>query len=931
MRTLTLTALLLATTALAAPAWAQTTAQTQPGGLPGAPQTPAPTEPAGPTPEAQQGQPEAVDPNASDAAQAAAEPEQATEVGEIVVLGRFIPEPLRATSEVVSVLTTEDLQRQGDDNAASALTRVSGLSLVQGRFVYVRGLGERYSSALLNGSPLPSPEPLQRVVPLDLFPSNVLASANVQKTYSAQYPGEFGGGVIDLRTLSLPTERFFTFSVSTGFDSETTGEPGLTYYGGDYDFTGYDDTTRRIPRRLSAAIETGNRIVAGPDFTPAEVQAIGRDFVNANLNLLQRTDEVQGDFSIDLSAGDRFNFGDFDLGVIAVFGYDNSWQSRSGLQEGEPVIENGNIRPTESFEFGATQNDVVVNALLGLGLRFGDHRIDWTNFYVHSTTKEARSRAGFSSPAGRTVRDDFTEWFERSLINTQLTGTHEFNRDAGDIEIQWRAAYAKTTRDAPYENRIRYVLNEQLNRFAYDPSGSGSFNTRQFSEVEDELASGGADFIYTIPLSERRDIVLRAGFSLLDNQRQAEQRIFSFITARPLTLPETVQRVDFLFSDFNIRPDLFSLRELTGSQGAAAYDAELQVFGAYVQADAEIFPLVRVSAGLRYEDGEQSVLPRDLFGDGGGDALLTPTLIQETYWLPSATLTWNFAEDMQLRLGASMTIARPQFRELAPQTFQDVESDRLFIGNPFLTDSELINLDARYEWYFERGEYITAGVFYKDIENPVESLITTTGVGLLQTFLNAPRATIYGFEVEGRTYVDIPENFRPGFLSDSARLFATANYTYTNSEVSAEAGDTVRALTGGGAPQPATDLVQDGSRLQGQSDHLFNLQVGIDDRTNRTQATFLVNYVSERISARGILGVNGAVVQPDFIQDPGVTLDFVLRQGFTFRDQEFTIGVEARNLTGEDFEEYQEFGAGRVNLNTYDLGTTLSVSLSARF
>ena len=130
--------------------------------------------------------------------------DEATQVDEIVVLGRYIPEPNRESSEVAAFLTSEDLERTGDSSAAEALTRVTGLSIVEGRFIYVRGLGERYSSALLNGSPLPSPEPLQRVVPLDLFPSGILDSVTVQKTYSANYPGEFGGGVIDLQTVDAP-------------------------------------------------------------------------------------------------------------------------------------------------------------------------------------------------------------------------------------------------------------------------------------------------------------------------------------------------------------------------------------------------------------------------------------------------------------------------------------------------------------------------------------------------------------------------------------------------------------------------------------------------------------------------------------------------------------------------------------------------------
>jgi TonB-dependent receptor len=929
---LTLTGLLLATTAMAAPHLAYAQAQGGQGGSgqpAAAPGSTSPDPAAQSTPE--QSTPEqnaAQDPATPEAAEAQ-DPSSPTEVGEIVVLGRNIPEPLRETSEVVSILTTEDLQRQGDDNAATALTRVAGLSLVQGRFVYVRGLGERYSSALLNGSPLPSPEPLQRVVPLDLFPANVLESTNVQKTYSPELPGEFGGGVIDLRTLGTPDERFFTIGISTGRDSETTLEPGITYYGGDADFFGYDDSTRRIPRRLSQALESGKQVTIG-NFGQ-DIYQIGRDFVNAPLTLLQGTDNLQPDVGLDLSAGDSFEFGDFTFGVIGVLGFDNAWQTRTGLQQRRPLVQGNSLVPLQDFGFTSTQNDVVTNALLGFGLEWDGNRIDWTNLYVHSTTKEARIRQGEDALNGVFSRTDATEWFERSLINTQLAGSHEFEVASGDLSVDWRAAYAKTTRDAPYEREITYVRSPLDQAFVYDPSGSRSSNETRFSEVEDQVTSGGVDLSYTLPLSGVRDAVFSAGYAFLDNERQSEARSFRFQVAS-LTEQQQRQRVDFLFSDFNIGPGRFVLEETTGGEGAAAYDAKLKVNAVYAQVDAEIIPLVRVAGGLRYEDGEQSVLPRNLFDTPSPIQLVTVNL-QEQYVLPAATVTWNFYEDMQLRFGASKTIARPQFRELAQQVFQDPESDRFFIGNPGLVDSELLNLDARYEWFFEGGQYLTAGVFYKKIDKPIESIFNVSGGVERQSFVNAPEATLYGFEVDGRKYFDIPERY--AFLPGESRVFLAANYTYTTSEVTAAAGDQVRifdaSAPGGIGSRPATQFVEDGSRLQGQSDHLANVQFGLENDDTRTQATFLLNYVSDRITARGERGAGGVIVQPDIVNDPGVTLDFVLRQGFDVVGREFTFGLEARNLTGENFEEYQEFGAGRIDRNTFDLGTILSVSLTARF
>jgi TonB-dependent receptor len=836
----------------------------------------------------------------------------ATEVEELEVLGRFIPDVMRETSEVATVLTAESLQRAGDDNAAVALTRMSGLSLVSGRFVYVRGLGERYSSALLNGSPLPSPEPLQRVVPLDLFPSNILASVVVQKTYSASFPGEFGGGVIDLQTVAVPVTPFFSIGASVGGNTETTFKDGLTYFGSDSDWTGYDDGARETPGALRMALMSGKRL-SDANFTPAELQTIGQSFVNAPLNLMQRKSSVEPDFSIDISGGNAFDLGFGTLGFIAVAGFDNSWRTRNGIQQ-EGIVEGENLEVRTDYRYQSTQNDIVLNGLLGAALQWGDNEIKWTNLYVHSTTKEARSRVGNDELAGAEVRDDFTEWFERTLLNTQLTGAHDLMD--GALEIDWRAAYAKSSRDAPYEKGIRYRLVDGV----YLHNASQEQNYTRFSEVEDTVASGGVDVAYTLPLSDARDMTLSAGLAYSDNDRHAESREYRFLALNnALPIEVQRQRVDYLLSDYNIGPDLLVIRETTGAEGAAAYRANLETFGAYAQIDAEVLPLVRAAVGLRYEDATQSVTPLDLFG---GTPPASPAPLDNQYWLPAATVTWNFAEDMQARFGASKTIARPQFRELAPQQYFDPDLDRLFIGNPYLVDTELLNFDARFEWYFGEQQFFTAGVFYKDIDKPVEAVVNEAGATVQQTYINAPKATLYGAEFEIKKYFE--PVMETGWLA-TKRWLVGANYTYSKSEVQVDEGDVVFPLAGGGSSRPATEYVRDGSQLQGQSEHLANGQFGFEDETARSQATVLVTYVGDRTSARGRPG------QPDLIQSPGVIVDFTYRKTVTLAERDVQFGFEARNLLNEDYKEFQELGTGRVYANKYSLGRSFSVSASTKF
>lgn len=878
--TLTLSGVLLATSALIAPGLAH--AQTPP-------------DAAASVPSAQQA------------------PDVASDLDEIVVLGRYIPTPNRESAEVAAFLTTEDLARTGDSSAAGALARVTGLTVVESRFVYVRGLGERYSSALLNGSPLPSPEPLQRVVPLDLFPSGILESVTVQKSYSVDFPGEFGGGVIDLRTVDAPNEPFFSMSASMSGNTESTGQDGLIYFGSRTDFTSFDDGTRDVPDPIAAAFATGEQINRS-NFTTDELQRMGQSLVNAPLRLLQReTNPVN--FGFDFAGGLKSESSLGVLGLFGVAGYSNSWNFRQGRQQ-EGQFSGDVLVPTTDKTFESNQNDIQLNFLGGLSLATDQHEVKWTNFFVRSTTKEARSSVGPDlSVGGGVLRDDYTEWFVRQLYSTQLAGEHQFAD--GALEFTWRAAYANTTRDAPYESRFQYGVNA-TGDFIHNPS-----NQISFSELNEDVVSGGADLSYTLALSDFREVVFSAGVAYLDSVRDATRRDLQLSAVSALTAEQRESRIDYLYSDFNINPTTIELREIAGTNGAGAYEAGLQVSAAYVQVDAEIIPLVRVTGGVRFEDSQQSVTPRDLFG---GAAPFAATEIDEQYYLPAFTATWNFAEDQQLRIGASQTIGRPQFRELAPQSYIDPESDREFTGNPFLVDTELLNVDARYEWFFARQQYLTAGVFFKDLDRPVESVVVLSGDQRQQSFLNAPRATIFGAELEAKKYFEFMDS-GSSFIANK-RWLVQANYTYSNSEVHVEDGDTVRTPGGGGAAEDATFFIEDGSRLQGQSEHVANLQLGWEDDTARSQATIIVNYVSERITARGA-GAAGAR-EPDYIQNPGVFVDFVYRKDFEIGGRELGFALELRNLLDTEFDEYQELG-NKILLNNYALGSSASISLTARF
>lgn len=860
---------------------------------------------------------------------APAEDQQDVEVSapgaEIVVTGRRRPNAvIRQAPQVVSVLSGEDIARTGEGDIAGALQRVTGLSVVGNGYVFVRGLGDRYSLALMNGSPLPSPEPLRRVVPLDIFPTSVVASALVQKSYSVNYPGEFGGGVINLTTPAVPREAFLNIGGSISGDTETTSRLGYTYYGSDTDWSGFDDGTRDFPAALRSAVVGGNFAST----TDAQRRDFAASLVNASTTLMQRMNDTPFNGSGEISGGASAEIPDGRIGFIAAAGYSNTWRTRAALQQtsSDPDVAG---TPQSSFDTVTTDNRIIVNGLLGFGAEFGDQRIRWTNLYIRDTLKQGRLAAGFN----RSVQDQLpglppsiieqnTYWFERQLINTQLVGEFRW----GNFSVDVRGAYANSQRESPYERDISYVYLGDGNAatkgvgdvddYINNLSSGGQSASIAFSDLNEDVYSGGLDLAYRLEGSI--PVTLSSGYNYAKTKRTASRYQFQYF--RPdgaLPLGVAQERPDYLLSDYNIYTYNIQLRDISGASGTAAYTADLTVHGVYAQVEAEFSDALRATVGVRYEDGDQSVKPVA--------SLLAQTNITNGYWLPAATVTWEFVPDMQLRLHASKTIARPQFRELAPQVYQDFESDREFTGNPFLQDTELFNAEARYEYYFAPGQRLSIAGFYKKLDNPIEAAAFFAGGGQLRTgFANAPEAKLYGAEVEVQAH--LPLDSIDGKFFQTRRLIFVGNYTYTNSKITADDSIIIGPDL---QPVAANLLFRDGAPLTGQSDHLVNLQFGIEDTQSVSQATILLTYASGRVTNRG--PIQGLLRQPDIVERPGLRIDFVARQEAPVFGVPVEFKFEARNLTGQDYEEYQQSGDNRVDINSYKVGTSFSLGATLRF
>jgi outer membrane receptor protein involved in Fe transport len=417
-------------------------------------------------------------------------------------------------------------------------------------------------------------------------------------------------------------------------------------------------------------------------------------------------------------------------------------------------------------------------------------------------------------------------------------------------------------------------------------------------------------------------VTLSAGYNFLKNDRRSTRRDFRYSPLDVLPFPVAQERPDYLLSDYNIYTYDIVLTDISGTAGAARYEADLQVHGAYAQVEAEPLAQLRVQAGVRFERGRQSVTPIDIFGTGGSD--ITPSLIEKDYLLPAATVTWNFAENQQLRVHASKTIARPQFRELAPQQYADPETDRTYFGNQYLTDSQLLNAEARYEWYFGRDQRLSLAGFFKKIDRPIEAVAFQQGGTFFTTFANAPQARLFGAELELQKYFPLADLSSSAFWA-ARRAVMIGNYTYSQSKLQVREGDTTIPVGTGGVPVAASNLFDAGTPLTGQSKHLLNVQLGLENTERLSQQTILLTYSSRRVTNRG----PGS--QPDLVEEPGLKLDFVAREGFELWGSEGELKFEARNLTGEDYEEFQSLNGSRIDNNSYALGRTFSVGVSLKF
>lgn len=794
-------------------------------------------------------------------------------VGAVAATAEAALQERRLSAVVSDGLSGEEIRKAVASDAAGAVSRVTGVSIVENGYVYVRGLGERYSSTMLNNAVIPTTEPEKRVVPLDLFPSSLIDSIKIIKSYTPDMPGEFSGGVVQMSTIDFPTAKVLRFTATTGYNTATTGKRFMSYPGGSKDAFGFDDGARALP----GAIPEGRLI--GGKFTPQELQQYGRSFENNWEPSVTSSMRPQQTYSV---VGGN-TFGRF--GLVGALTFANRPVNQSEIQR---YVRQEGTRPivfTNYEDFRSNTESARLGGVLNLAIRLNPtNKIVFRNTVTRDTDKEAREFQGYDGSNDGTLFSQRLRWVERGLFSSSVEGNHALPALANSL-FKWQMTLSKSTRDEP---DMREVIRGQLPDGRFIFSALSSSGQRFFNDLNDRILEPQAEWskpFYKGALTG----IFSVGFRGTFRERQFQARRFRFIPQRATTLNLFLPSNE-LFAGSNIRPDGFQILEYT--RATDRYDANMDIYAGYAMVDMNLGPRWRLVGGLRVEDANILVTTLDPLVPNAKPA--QASLVNRDP-MPAINVIYALTPRQNLRFSYSRTVSRPDFRELSPFDFNNVYGGFVAQGNPDLVRATVGNFDARWEWFLGGNQVLAASFFLKDFTNPIEVTILPSN-DLRQTFVNAKGATNTGFELEARTSM--------GRFHSSLRDFGLqGNFTMVDSQIRIKESD-------------AGLLTSQDRPLLGQSRYIFNIITDWKKAKWRSDARFDVNFVSRRLSDVGTFGL------PDIYQEGNTYIDFSYQYSLT-ENGKYTVRFSGENLADNHYLWTQ----GPITQRSFHLGRTFQVGL----
>lgn len=772
-------------------------------------------------------------------------------------------------STVSDGISREEISRLSDSDAGQSVKRVTGVTLVEGKFVYVRGVSDRYSNTMLNGASLSTTEPDKKSFAFDMFPSELLENINVTKSFTPDLPGNFVGGLVQMNTIDFPQGFSVRVNAGMGANDQVTNQLNqfVGYPSGSTDWLGISGSHRDAPAipnpqefvALRSAVNAGD---------PAAIEqwiGIGRGFNNSLLDTRIGTAPFAGKGGISLT--NVWDVADESrLGFVASMNYGNNYGLNRILRRG---IQSDGQSLLFDYSGRITTRSTNLGFLANVAYRIGTQStISWKNTYSINSDDEGVYQHGNEFTQSQFRKNLSFEFQEKRLFATTLTGEHNFNV-ASNLLVDWKAGYSQSSRNQPDFRRFRYQKD------AFDETAPLEISIANQSITAQGLGSNAGRF-YSMLNEYSRNLNLNGTLSLQSTKlkvgglhesrnRDFTSRSYTYIQAIQSTIdysqltfsadPSVVPNPIALFADSNFRTDRLGISE--DSKLRDSYTATETLWAGYIMADIPFsigaLP-IRVIAGARLESSVQQ-----LYSFNDQDQQVTVNL-DVTDVLPSVNVVVTPLENFNLRAAATQTLTRPSLREFAPFAFFDFQTQSTTRGNPNLTRALIQNYDVRAEWFPGPGEVLSASLFYKNFKNAIEETVDPSTSELIRSFRNASSdATNYGVEFEARKNL--------GFLSkDLTFLVVSANIALINSNITVLQGS-----------------VEDSRRMWGQSPYTINASISYFNPDWGTSATVGYNIAGRRIIQVAQVGVYQIAEKykadgPHIYENPRDVIDFTITQ-----------------------------------------------------
>lgn len=777
--------------------------------------------------------------NASAAINIVMEESNSQNLNEVVITSKASQESIntlyanqKASLSISSGISAELIRRSPDRNTSEVLKRVSGASIQDNKFIIVRGLSDRYNSAMLNNAVLPNTEVDKKAFSFDILPSNLIDAIVVNKTASADIPGDFSGGVVQVTTKDFPDSRFFNFSLGTSYNTQSTFKDFQKASGSKNGAFGSYNKDRNIPASFPSRAAYLNAPIA-------DRIALSKQFANNwGYNGVKSTlgPIFQANYGTTKRYKDNSQFG-----TVLSLSYRYDERLKTSDQKAYAGQSLGDQFSDKVYSYNTN-----IGGLANFAYSWGNNKIALKNIYNRVLENQFTSREGIDDSQSKFLRTaDYL--LQRSLISNQLSGNHLLSVDK-KIKLDWNLNFANTNRKEPGFKRMEYQQEDGVAGYTRasvpssgqaDPRLAGNFS----SKLNENLYGGSFDI--TVPVKWFQDNnKIKFGYFGQYRKRDFAARVIGFtrngnFDTSLLTLPQ-----DQIFAPANIRENGFVLNEITN--GGDQYDANSLLNAGYVMFDGYLTEKLRLGIGARLESYHQQL--------NSADNNFTPIIVDTTYTnlLPSANLIYNLTEKASLRLSGSQTVGRPEFREIAPFSFYDFNRNVSVVGNPNLKQSKTTNFDLGYAVYPSSGQVFSLSAFYKKFDRPIEQTLQLGTSGRTFGYANSKSATLYGAEMEFR---------RPlNFIGESfSNITFSTNASYMKSEV-----------------KVATTVNTTGKRpLQGQSPYLINAGLQYTSKAeNSSGVSLLFNRIGKRIWAVG------NVQDPDIYERSRNVLDLQLAQKF---------------------------------------------------